>query len=116
MVDTLGIGFSYEEIFEMCQKVSKMETPQRTRSAMSRMSTLSGDRGHIVDVESPRQDGGFLDTGVDLEKMGKRLRFRKYVSEQSEQSAQSLDEGKVLMDKTHPFNIKIIGGIKLGKY
>ena len=96
MVDNLGVGFKYEDIFELCQKAAKLD--------MSK-STMSG--GHIVDVGNPRHYGGFLDTGVDLGKAKKRLRhsFRKHVADFSD------DEGKVLMEKTNELNIKIIGGI-----
>ena len=74
ITDTLGVGFSYEEIFEMCQRVTKMDSLQ-TRSTMS---PLSADR--IVNVESPRIGDNFLDTEAGKRR---RISFRKHVSEQS---------------------------------
>ena len=79
-MDSLGVGFSYEEIFEMCQKVTKGKMDTRQQNKLN-MTNFSGDRGHIVDVDTLRQDGGFLDTGVDLGKARNRLRrsFKKHL-------------------------------------
>ena len=74
IVDALGLGFSYDEIFEMCQRVTKMDSLQ-TRSTMS---PLSADR--IVYMESPRIGDNFLDTEAGKRR---RISFRKHVSEQS---------------------------------
>ena len=42
---SLGVGFSYEEVFEMCQEVAKLEG-EKSRSNMSKMSTISMSISH----------------------------------------------------------------------
>ena len=86
---TLGVGFSYEEIFEMCQRVTKMDSLQ-TRS----MSPLSLDMEGCKDSSAGRRR--------------RAISFRKHVSEQSAQSAQSCpgSEDKSVFRSA----VKIIGG------
>lgn len=100
---SLGVGFSYEEVFEMCQEVAKLEG-EKSRSNMSKMSTISMDSNHhVVDME---------DSCVDLEVIRRRLRFRNTVSVVSRNTVSELseDEGKILMDRTRQWTTHIIGG------
>ena len=133
----LGVGFSYEEVFEMCQagqdrpgcaveifpsllisfqhlpasllqEVAKLEGEIRSRSAMSKLSTVSMDSNHhhVIDME---ESGG-----VDLDAMRKRLRFRATVSLVSRNTVSmselSEDEGRMLRDRTRLSEPLIVGG------
>ena len=133
----LGVGFSYEEVFEMCQagqgrtdqgagniflnlisfptfacpalqEVAKLEGEIRSRSAMSKMSTVSMDSNHhhVIDMEEA--------AGVDLDAMRKRLRFRATVSLVSRNTVSmselSEDEGRMLRDRTRLSDPVIVGG------
>ena len=135
----LGVGFSYEEVFEMCQagqdwaelsnrnisltlisfqpwparllqEVAKLEGEIRSRSAMSKLSTVSMDSNHqhqhhVIDME---------EAGVDLDAMRKRLRFRATVSLVSRNTVSmselSEDEGRMLRDRTRLSDPVIVGG------
>ena len=94
-MDSLGVGFSYEEIQLMCQEVVRLDAERRTLRSKASIDSASGHNN--LDVAS---DGG----SINMDAMRKRLRFRNTVSEVSE------DEGKLLMDKTKHFSVKIIGG------
>ena len=103
---SLGVGFSYEEVFEMCQEVAKLEE-EKSRSNISKMSTLDismDSNHHVVDME---------DGGVDLDVIRRRLRFRATVSEVSRNTVSELseDEGRILMDRTR-HGSGIVGGRK----
>ena len=133
----LGVGFSYEEVFEMCQagldwaelstrnisltlisfqpwparllqEVAKLEGEIRSRSAMSKLSTVSMDSNHhhVIDMEEA--------AGVDLDAMRKRLRFRATVSLVSRNTVSmselSEDEGRMLRDRTRLSDPVIVGG------
>ena len=77
----------------MCQRVTKMDSLQ-TRS----MSPLSWDRVGVVEVE------GCKDPTPSRRR--RAISFRKHVSEQSAQSAQSGSEDKSVFRSA----VKIIGG------
>ena len=85
-MDALGLGFSYEEIFEMCQRVTKMDSVDTARSTGS---ALSSDR---------------LDGDENPLSRRRRINFRKHVSEQS--TSHSLSGEKTWQ----PGNVKIVGG------
>ena len=87
MVDSLGVGFKYEDVLQLCQKATQMD--------MARQG-MAGERGHIVEVDMGRKEEG---TAVELRK-GRR---RKYLAE---------DEGAVLVQVTLQSTTKIIGGTK----
>ena len=94
MADTLGVGFSYEEIFEMCQRVTQMDSLQ-TRPPLS---PLSSDRVVMVEVEGgPEQSVG---------RRRRAISFRKHVSEQSAQSCSHGSEERPAFMRP----VKIIGG------
>lgn len=116
---SLGVGFSYEEVFEMCQTVTKLECERRSRSTnLSKMSTVSIDSGHHMVELGNGMCHGLEDgngSGMDLDAMRKRLRFRHTVSEVSRNTMSELseDDGKMLMNKTKLLNSSQILGGKL---
>ena len=87
--------------------MAKLEGEIRSRSAMSKMSTVSMDSNqhHVIDME---------EAVVDLDAMRKRLRFRATVSLVSRNTVSmselSEDEGKMLRDRTRLSGPVIVGG------
>ena len=88
--------------------MAKLEGEIRSRSAMSKLSTVSMDSNHhhVIDMEEA--------AGVDLDAMRKRLRFRATVSLVSRNTVSmselSEDEGKMLRDRTRLSGPVIVGG------
>ena len=77
---------------------------EKSRANMSKMSTLSMDSNHhVVDME---------DSGVDLDVIRRRLRFRNTVSLVSRNTVSELseDEGRTLMERTRHCPTHIVGG------
>ena len=92
--------------------MAKLEGEIRSRSAMSKLSTVSMDSNHhIIDMEET--------AGVDLDAMRKRLRFRATVSLVSRNTVSmselSEDEGRMLRDRTRLSDPVIVGGNEVGE-